>query len=335
MKRILIAVLTIAILAGVGFALTYDADYYATRKGWVGAQNTRLDPLYLFMDEVGKILHEKHGTIYYVDNNSGNDDNTGLSWDYAFLTVTKAMSVSHAKIGTSPHYADRNTIFVRGDDFDEDWTLLAQKTDVIGVGSDDGLSYPTIKGNHPITAQTTSTTFMGCKFYNMGFQPQTASALWDIPANQHQIEFHGCTFQAAANSIYGITAVTVNGLVVKNCRFIRDVGNNNGFLTAAINIGNGTIVHTNIADNFIDAEIGIVVYSGISSLGGRITGNFIHATTLTIDDDSDKFWIYGNRLISEASYGGSAYDFENDHAVDNMITASDKTRWIPDPNQAD
>ena len=87
------------------------------------------------------------GTVFYVDNNSGSDSDNGKSWDEAFLTIAVALAASHADIGTSPNYADRNTILVRGDDFDEDLTALAQKTDMIAVGSDDIVKGVRILGN--------------------------------------------------------------------------------------------------------------------------------------------------------------------------------------------
>lgn len=278
------------------------------------------------------------GTTYYCDNNHGSDAENGLSWKTATKTLAKAMELSHAKIASGGHATDRNIIYYTADAETDDLTKLAQKTDIIGVGHDAGAPRPTLKGNHDIEAATEA-SYMGCRFFNVNFEPQTADACMDIPANQHQIVFDGCYFQAHAKSICGITAISSNGLMVRNCHFIRDVGNNKGFLTAAINIGNGTIVHVDISDNWIDAEIGIVVYDITATLGCSIHDNFIHATTLTIDENSDTFWIYGNRMISDAACDGteedSAHDFASAMSVDNMLTGNGVCQWLPDPNDAD
>lgn len=338
MKRILITILMIALTAGVVFGITYDADYYSTRKGWIGAQNKLLDPIWRFMNEVGLILHEEAGTIYYVESWSGDNDNDGLSWDKAFKSVTYALAASHAEIATDPHYQQRNIIYVRGE-FTETLTKFAQKTDVIGVGSCDGFKGARIKGNHTLEAVGTA-CYMGCRFISLAFQAVTDTThIMSVSTGQHGIEFHGCHFEPLPNSTYGITALGTHDMVIRGCRFMREGANDNGFSTAAINIGNAGIVDLDISDCWIDAEIGIVVYIGITSRSCSIHDNFIHATTLTIDENSDTMWIYGNRLISDAACDGteadSAHDFKPAMSVDNMLTGNGICQWLPDPNDMD
>lgn len=331
MKRILTSILMIALLAGVAFGITYDADYYAARKSWTGAQNNSLDPLYLFMNEVGLILHEEAGTIYYVDNNSGDDTDDGLSWDKAFLTITYALAASHTNIATSPNYADRNIIYVRGDDFDEDLTDLAQKTDVIGVGSDDGNKGPRLLGNHTIDAVATGYNYMGCRFINMTFVNQTAADIFVVPTGHHGLEWIGCRFESNS-SVLAPSAIDVtacNDTRIVGCEFISSV--NMLWSGGAIDFGAGLAQNTDILGNYIDAVIGITIDSSTTGRSSRIAGNTIHSTTLTIDDNGDVFHVTDNILITDG-YGKTAFDFNLALAARNTLTTAVRTVNIPYTN---
>ena len=48
------------------------------------------------------------GNVYFVEGNTGADDNDGLSWDNAFKTIAVAITASNAYISVQ-HYASRNT----------------------------------------------------------------------------------------------------------------------------------------------------------------------------------------------------------------------------------
>ena len=98
--------------------------------------------LYPYLQQMESLYLTNQGNVWFVDNNGGSDSNDGLSWETAFKTLTYAMGISHADIANSKTghglgWAARNTLYCRGDTIDEDLTTLAQKTDIIGVGSCD------------------------------------------------------------------------------------------------------------------------------------------------------------------------------------------------------
>ena len=298
---------------------------------WLTGQTPNFDPAWAWMKwmDSQSIGIVNYGKVYYVDNNSGVDTNNGESWRHAVLTIAKALELSHAEIARSPHYADRNTIFVRGDDFDEDWTDLAQKTDVVGVGSDDGNKGPRILGNHVIDAVATGYNYMGCRFINMTFVNQTAADIFVVPTGHHGLEWIGCRFESnsstLAPSALDITQCSDTRIV--GCEFISSV--NPMWASGAIDFGAGLCQNTDILDNFIDAAIGITIDSSATGLSSRIEGNTIHASTLTIDDNSDVFWIANNTLISEADFGVASYDFTDDQAAGNTLRADNGAFAIP------
>lgn len=131
MKRILITTLLIALFACNTFGITYDAAYYATHKGWVGAQNTDLDPIYLNMNEVGTIVEGETGTgvWWYVDA-SATGQATGKSWEHASVTVDAAIDLSSADGG-----ADRgDRIYVaQGSDETKSATGALFTADIAGM----------------------------------------------------------------------------------------------------------------------------------------------------------------------------------------------------------
>lgn len=327
-KLVLLMMIVCMAIPCFGDATRWNIQKRPTADWLTGATGNK-DTAWAWMKAIDLIvggMNVNQGTVYYVDNNSGLDTHDGLSWNHAVLTITKAMALSHAMIATSPHYADRNTIFVRGDDFDEDLTKLAQKTDVVGVGSDDSNKGPRILGNHVIEA-VGSGNYMGCRLFNITFKPEAAGITVDLPTGQHGIEFHGCKWEWAGGSTTGLRVTTCNGTVVNGCQFIK--GDGTGFSTAAISIATGASFQTHITHNWIDSGIGIIVNVGTTGLGNIITDNYIKTVTLTIDENSDTFWIANNTLISDAAYGGSSYDFAVTQSIGNVLTASDGTYYIP------
>jgi hypothetical protein len=75
---------------------------------------------------------------YFVDLNTSNATADGLSWDTAFDTIAEAITASNASITLTANrwWARRNRIFVLGDGIAESLTVLPEKCDVIGLGSD-------------------------------------------------------------------------------------------------------------------------------------------------------------------------------------------------------
>ena len=107
-------------------------------------------------------------TIYYVDGNFGSDNQGGTGgWYNAKQTLSAALAASHADIASGAEgWAARNVILCKGDALDEDLVLLAQKTDVIGLGSYNANQKCGLIGNH---VPTTNDAY-GTRFYNFWFQ---------------------------------------------------------------------------------------------------------------------------------------------------------------------
>ena len=101
-------------------------------------------------------------TVYYCDGNYGSDSQGGTGgWDNAKQTLAAALLASHNDIASGAEgWAARNVILCKADAFVENLVLLAQKTDVIGVGSYNANAKCALVGNHvPTTRQAYGTRF--------------------------------------------------------------------------------------------------------------------------------------------------------------------------------
>jgi hypothetical protein len=260
------------------------------------------------------------GKDYYVAGNYGSDSNSGRSWSNPFLTVAHAMAVSHADIATSPNFANRNRIWISGDEFTENLTAFAQKTDVIGVGSDNGIPTATIIGHHaPVAAA------YGARFINVNFQVDSGIGV-DLVGNTGGAQFLYCYFSADG----GTTGVRATGGTDFNF-----IGNtfrywSGTWSTAAISLATGGSPRTIITDNYItDSTVGILVNAGRTGTGSIINNNLVVSTGITINDASSTFYVTNNTLISGGTVGANSYVFAATKAAHNYVTGSDKTSIIP------
>lgn len=251
------------------------------------------------------------GTVYYVDGNKSTAG-TGLGgWDNAFNTLSAAMAASHANIAITSRraWASRNTIYVRADAITEDITALAQKTDIIGVGSNDGYEKALIVGTWVIPD---TTAYIGCHFYNMQFRDDGAGgAIFDLDT-QSGTEFHGCLFDGGATDTIALQVEECQFLVVSGCEF-SDVSETLPWSASAIKVVQDTdpIFGYKIVGNIIStAGIGIDWDETVSA-NCWITDNYIRATGLTIDDEGDDVFVINNRLITDVDTTTSTagYDF--------------------------
>jgi hypothetical protein len=267
------------------------------------------------------------GTVYYVDGNAGDDGNDGLSWATAFKTLAVAMAASHANIAAdSTGWASRNRIYIKGDSFVEDLTKLAQKTDVIGVGSCDHHDMPRIIGNHVID----TTSYMGCRFFNVAFKPAaTGGVVMNLPTQQSGIGFYGCLFDGRSTvaATKAILATAIEQLTIQGCRFIGK------YSTTTIEIGAGSSRALLIKDNIIESgAIGITVNAGLTcaDADAMILNNVFDVVTLVVDENSDKVLIGGNRGKTAADGTEAAtIDYNAALAWDNIITHSAGTSIYP------
>ena len=242
-----------------------------------------------------------HGESYYVDGNAGLDTNDGKSWDTAYKTLAVAMAASHANIAASSKgWAARNRIFVKADATTEDLVKLAQKTDVIGVGSMDWRSKAQIVGNHVIPS---TTSYMGCRFINMEFKGPAAGGDLFTMESQHGIEFIGCDF--LGNSTTAATGAIIStacvDLKIDGCRFF------GAFSDAVIELGAGQADDFTVKNCFIQgANMGIDIPATVTYAAnkcGLIKDNVISSTLACINDALGTTFVINNRLRTAAAKG--------------------------------
>lgn len=273
------------------------------------------------------------GTVYYVDGNKSSAG-TGIGgWDNAFNTLSAALAASHANIAVSSRraWATRNTIFVIGDFITEDLTKLAQKTDVIGLGSTNQYKKAGILGDHVIEAATTA-HYMGCRLINMHFRGDGGGILFDIPINQNGIEFISCEFQQNGGETIGLRLGGNHDTKILGCVF-RPNTSGLGFSTAAIQVlnGAGSVTNINIDNNQIESSGIGIDWNETSNINCWIDGNRFFTTGMVIDsEDVTELMVIKNRGISLLNSGDNTIsDFNIKYAADNIFTGDNDTKNIP------
>ena len=330
MKAKLIIVLMAALLCGTSFATsafdiqwwnqsTYGNSPANTLKQWAEGVEDRLG---------GPGTMDTGATVYYVDNNAGNDNNNGKSWATPFLLISKAMAVSHADIATRPNYANRNRIYVKGDDFAENWTDLAQKTDIIGVGSDDFIEGVHIIGHHTIDAAGTGVTYGGCRFFNLSFEADAAGGIFTVPTGHHGMAWINCNFDdsGTAATTYAIHLTALKRVSIAGCTFNPEQSAGTGFSVAAIQVAAGRSDFLTIKNNIIEgAAVGILTDGSTTGWGSWATDNYIHSTGETINDAGSIFRVINNRLMTDVDTDTTrtnGYTFNELIAAGNILTGS-------------
>ena len=274
------------------------------------------------------------GTNFYVDGNAGDDTEDGLSWGTAFKTLAVGLAVSHANIALNAWgWAARNRIYCKGDALTEDLVLLAQKTDIIGVGSYNQWFGCGLIGNHvPI-----SSTGIGVRFYNMYFRaPAGGGDIFTLNSTQRGIEFHNCFFDATntANASAAIVTAAVWFLKVMDCHFV------GAFSDSVIEIGAGNAQGLEILRNYIEsADNGIELSASATSSPNKmmIAENKIVSTEIGVNDLSGLAYIVNNRVVTLNAKGtagagaivGGAY-----RMLGNLFSASNVANCIQPANGA-
>ena len=270
-------------------------------------------------------------TVFYVDGNCGVDTNSGIGgWQNAFKTLTVALAASNADIAVdSKGWAARNVIFCRGDSFTEDLVLLAQKTDVIGVGSFDKHPMTCVIGNHVPTGATAS---YGTRFFNIMFKGDatTGADIWTLDVYASGLKFIGCHFWAYAGTVAtaAIVGVSSDHLEIVDCEFT------GGFTDATIELSVAQ-QGLRIVGNYVEsAGVGIELLSTTTDAATineeymLISGNTVYAATECIKDSAGLALVIDNRCVSKQASGLNGVgviDAEENLALNNFIAASDRT----------
>ena len=264
-------------------------------------------------------------SVFYVDGNVVSSGN-GLSWLSAFKTLTEGLVAAHSYMSTSGNraWAQRATVYCCGDSLDEDLVILAEKSDIIGVGTTNGFDRCQLIGNHvPVTTNCWAT-----RWYNMRFTNQTAANIWTLTSVSGGIKFLGCTFAAPSTAAPSAVAATAVGVMeINGCDW---AGAPEMFSTSGVELATGAAAGTIIRNNLISAATGVRVAAGttVSSAGSiYIDNNVFHTSLKMIQDASNLARVTRNRgttAISEAD-PGHMWDGNAAYWCDNIITGSGGT----------
>ncbi len=258
---------------------------------------------------------------YYVDLNVAATG--GGSPDHPFATIAEAITASNTSIGLAANrwWARRNYIYVCGDGIEEDLTVLPEKCDIIGCGSD-LVPYPRVIGHHTIALAK-----VGCRFINMGFTADGAGDLFVIPAGCHGLQFLGGHMQPAAAGSTKALEITDSALVViQGVKIFQNPGAyGTGIFGIGISIEGILSTHQITIDgNWINATVGVKCVASSPAYDGVISNNLIHSVSYWVDDDSDEFHVINNRAITDidTSTSTAGYDFNLKKASGNLQTGS-------------
>jgi hypothetical protein len=271
------------------------------------------------------------GSTYFVDNNSGSDSNDGSSWERAFKTLAKAITISNLDIARgSDRWARRNTIYYCADSETASLTVFPAKCDIIGCGSCDAYDKASIKGLH-----TSSTEHLGCRWFNVRFKPSSAGDLFTLTAYDNGMQFHNCQFVGSESTITASNAIVTAAcelLVIEGCDF------DGAFTNEVIYIGTGNASGIKIVNNNIrggaDAGVYIKTDATFSGVNGKalIDNNRIYVAKITINDVSQLALVTRNRCISDAASGTAGvgvFVANTKLCSDNQITAAGITFMYP------
>ena len=265
-------------------------------------------------------------SVFYVDGNVVSSGN-GLGWLSAVKTLSEGLALAHAYQSTSGNraWAHRATVYACGDTIDEDLIKGAEKSDIIGVGTNSGFDKCGLTGNHaPVT-----TSVAAMRMYNFHFTSDTAGILWDLIGVSNGMKFIDCDFsgRTAAQQTRAVRITASTFIEIAGCRCLTAPG---GFSTAAIEIGAGNSAGFYVHDSFVVGTIGVLINASATAVGGHllVDKNVIRATTLCFDDNSNLGILTNNTMISAADNTtlGNCVDYNEALAANNI---RDDTKMVP------
>lgn len=233
---------------------------------------------------------------YYVDLNVSATGDGSLGSPFA--TIAEAITASNTSIGLTANrwWARRNRIFVMGDGIAESLTVLPEKCDIIGIGSD-LYPFPRVTGIHiPAAAK------VGCRFINMGFQATGTAEIFKALAGCHGLSFLGCTFTStAAGNTKALALTDCAHVRIEGCNFQPSAGMAaTGLFGLGISIEGTASTHDlYVANNRIFATAGIAIAAGDLN-GSVVENNVIRAMGAgkACVDSSNEVAFINNRLMT-------------------------------------
>ena len=251
------------------------------------------------ISEPGALLQTGNPTgaaDYFVDLNVSATGDGSLSTP--FSTIAEAIAASNTSIGLSANrwWARRNRIFVMGDGITESLTVLPEKCDIIGMGSD-LYPFPRVIGVQFIAAAK-----VACRFINMGFQATGTDDLFRAPAGCHGLSFLNCVFTpATAGNTKALELTDCAHVNIDGCRILSSSG---ALTTSLFGLGIGIEGTASIHDLMINKNK-IFSTAGLAIAAGTLHGSFVSdnyirslgAGKACVDSSNDVAFV-NNRIIT-------------------------------------
>ena len=206
------------------------------------------------------------GKVYWVDADSGDDDNDGLTPAAAFATVAAAITANNLAFAVDSD--PQNTMYINAKTYTESLTAFPKNCTMIGIGGK-----VRIQGYHSTGAA------QNCRIHNIQFRSSTASEpIITVANSSHGIEFHECVFDcSAAVSECLLFSGSNSDIVIEKCRL--------GYETSPAN-------SPDIAIRF----------GGVSAQRGKVIDNQIYSTGIGIQVDatmiSNNFLLIKDNVIA-------------------------------------
>jgi len=236
-----------------------------------------------------------------------------------FSTIAEAIAASNTSIGLTANrwWARRNRIFVMGDGITESLTVLPEKCDIIGFGSD-LYPFPRITGRHTIAVAK-----VGCRFINIGLQASSATDVMTLPAGCHGFQFlGGQVVPATGGTAVGFGITDTACMKIAGTKFQIGGGSMTHIFATAISLL-GTIGHeSEITDCDIFGTVGILTAATLAALGSKIDGCRIRSTGKPINDASGVYQVVNNRMMTDINIGTTTagYTFTLALSCGNILT---------------
>lgn len=173
------------------------------------------------------------GRTYYVNNITGSDAASGLSWNepmkepsYAIAASETYRALGGRKSNVSTNDYIRNTIVIQGTGTAYTYiTALPLYCDIIGLGADPhglGEGIARISGDGSHDACDTAVTIRGLNLYNLQFTQSAAGASYglDISGAMYRSRIERCGF--TNNTTAGIHIHKAGSLVIDDCNTVQD-----------------------------------------------------------------------------------------------------------------
>ncbi|MGN0094384.1 MAG: beta strand repeat-containing protein, partial [Methanobrevibacter sp.] len=163
------------------------------------------------------LISDNEGSIVYVNGTSGDDTNTGSSWNSSFKTLQYALTVVKNSNGTI------NTIYIAPGSYAEGKFNLTSNVTFTGFGDVyiDGLNKTDL---FAIAANNVTAIFNNIKFINSNATTFNGGAISSKSYMTGKIVVNNCSFINNTGSMWVAAIYSSNNLIIENSTFINNVG---------------------------------------------------------------------------------------------------------------